>query len=138
MKIIRAAAAVTAALIASLALTSALASAGVRDGALREFEGRVVSVNAAAKTFQLRDHHRGVKTIRVRTSTRFEDLAGFSSLRAGLRRVEAKVRRVDGAWVARKVELSGRDDDRDDDDRDGDDHGGDRDDDNSGPGGGDD
>jgi hypothetical protein len=94
-----------------------------------------VSVNAAAKTFRLKDHHRGIKTIKVRSSTRFEDLAGFSSLHAGLRRVEAKVKRIDGAWVARKIELSGRDDDRDDDDDRG---GDDDDDDNSGPGSGDD
>ncbi len=127
MKITGAAVAVVAALVASLALTS-VAGAGARNGALREFEGKVVSVDAAAKTFRLEDHHRGVKTIQVSGRTRFEDLAGFSALRPGLRRVEAKVKRVDGAWVARKVELSGRDDDDDragDDDNGGDRHGGD-------------
>ncbi len=153
MKITGAAVAIVAALVASLALTS-VAGAGARNGALREFEGKVVSVDAAAKTFRLKDHHRGVKTIAVRARTRFEDLAGFSALRPGLKRVEAKVKRVNGAWVAREVELSGRDDDRDDragdddnggdrhggDDRGDDDDGGDRHggDDDSGHGGGDD
>lgn len=124
-KITAAVLAAAAVLLASFGL-AATAGAGVRDGALREFEGRVLSVDSAAKTFRLKDHERGVKTIQVRNSTRFEDLAGFSALRPGLKRVEAKVKRVDGAWVARKIELSGRDDNGRDDRAGDDDNGGDR------------
>jgi hypothetical protein len=135
--------AVVAALALSLGLTSVAGAA-----TFREFEGKVVSVDRDAKTFRLKDHDgRGTATIKVTSNTRFEDLAGFSALKAGLKRVEAKVKRVDGAWVARKIELSGRDDDRADDDRGGDRHGGRGGDDdapgddhggNSGHGGGDD
>jgi hypothetical protein len=124
---------VTAAIAAVLAVSLALAATAGAATKLREFEGKVTSVDAAAKTFRLKDHERGTFTIEVTRKTRFEDLAGFSALEPGLKRVEAKVKRVDGAWIARKIELSGRDDDRadddhgDDDDHDrGDDHGGDR------------
>lgn len=111
---------VIGALVASLALTSVAGAA-----TFREFEGKVVSVNADAQTFRLKDHDgRGTKTVKVTSATRFEDLAGFSALKPGLKRVEAKVKRVDGAWVARKIELSGRDDRAGDDDRGGDRHGG--------------
>lgn len=133
---------VVVALAVSLGLTSVAGAA-----TFREFEGKVVSVDRDAKTFRLKDHDgRGTATITVTSNTRFEDLAGFSALKAGLKRVEAKVKRVDGAWVARKIELSGRNDDANDDrggdrhggrggddDDHGDDHGG-----NSGRGGGDD
>ena len=87
---------------------------------LREFVGTVVSVNASKRTFRLRDDGR-VVTIKVTRFTRFEDLSGFSALRAGMTGVDADVRRSKGRWVARHIELSGRDRD---DDRDDDDHGG--------------
>jgi uncharacterized membrane protein YgcG len=107
---------------------------------LREFEGTVVSVNHGARTFRLRDVERGTATVKVTRRTRFERIAGFSALRPGMRRVEAKVQRRNGVWVAAEVERSGGGgehggggDRRGGDDRGGDDdHGG-----NSGPGGGD-
>jgi hypothetical protein len=74
------------------------------------FEGTVVSVNRSARTFRLRDVERGTVRIRVTSSTRFERIAGFSALRAGMRDVEAKVRRSGGRWVAIEVERSGTDD----------------------------
>jgi hypothetical protein len=117
---------ITAALAAALAVSLALAATAGAATKLRELEGKVTSVNAAAKTFRLKDHERGTFTIKVTRNTRFEDLAGFSALEPGLKRVEAKVKRVDGAWIARKIELSGRDDREDDD------HGGDDDDDHRG------
>ena len=43
--------------------------------------------------------------------TRFERIAGFSGLRRGLV-VEVVARRADGAWIAREVEISGRNRDR--------------------------
>jgi hypothetical protein len=125
------AAALTAALVPTAgAATTAPASAAQ----LREFEGTVVSVNRDARTFRLRDAERGTVRIKVTRRTRFERLSGFSALRRGLKRVEAKVRRQNGVWVASEVERSGGggehggggDDRGGDDDRGGaDDHGGD-------------
>jgi hypothetical protein len=75
--------------------------------ATRQFEGTVVSVNRSARSFRLRDSERGTATIRVTSRTRFERLAGFSSLRRGQTRIEARVRRSNGTWVATEVERSG-------------------------------
>jgi hypothetical protein len=145
--------------IAVVALTLAAGFAGgvgaapadtrtVADAALREFEGTVVSVDRDTRTFRLRDTERGTVRIKVTRATRFERLDGFGALKPGLRRIEASVRRSNGAWVAREVERSGGggehggDDDRrggddgghDDDDRGGDDDDRGGDDDSSGPG----
>jgi hypothetical protein len=113
--------------IASVAIAAPAASA-----ATREYEGTVVSVDRSSRTFRLHDSERGTVRIKVTRRTRFERLAGFSSLRAGQRRIEATVRRSDGRWMALEVERSGgggsHGGDDDDDDR-GDDHGGRRDDD---------
>ena len=73
----------------------------------REFEGTVVSVNRDARTFRLRDAQRGTVTIKVTSRTRFQRVNGFAGLRAGLTRIEANVRRSNGAWVATFVERSG-------------------------------
>ena len=73
----------------------------------RQFEGTVVSVNRDARTFNLRDSERGTVRIKVTGRTRYQRIAGFRGLRAGLRNVEATVRRSDGRWVASVVEISG-------------------------------
>ncbi len=91
---------------AAVALTAAAppaASAAV----VREYEGTVASVDRDSRTFRLRDSERGTIRIRVTRTTRFERIAGFSGLRAGMRNVEAVVRRSNGAWVAVEVERSG-------------------------------
>jgi len=87
------AAAVTA---AALPATGAGATAAQTAAPLRQFEGTVASVNRDARTFRLRDVERGTVRIKVTSRTRFERLAGFSSLRRGLNRIEAKVRRRGG------------------------------------------
>ena len=74
---------------------------------LREYEGTVVSVNRDARTFRLRDTERGTVRIKVNRRTRYERIAGFAGLSAGMTNIEAVVRRVDGRWVAREVERSG-------------------------------
>jgi shikimate kinase len=71
-----------------------------------EFEGTVVSVNRDARIFRLHDSERGTVTIRVTSRTRFERVS-FRSLRAGLKNIEATVRRSNGRWVASEVERSG-------------------------------
>lgn len=99
--------------IAVLTIT-ALAAAAPAAGAqtVREHEGTVVSVDRDARTFKLRDEGRTVM-IKVTRRTRYERLAGFGSIRTGMRGIEAVARRSNGRWVATLVERSGRD--RDDD-----------------------
>ena len=109
--------AIAAASIAALGATSAAASAtppaakpataAATQAATRQFEGTVLSVNRSARTFRLRDAQRGTVTIKVTSSTRFQRVGGFTGLRAGLTRIEANVRRSNGAWVATFVERSG-------------------------------
>jgi hypothetical protein len=86
--------------VAALALTAPAASA-----ATRHYEGTVVSVDRAARSFRLSDSQRGTIRVRVTSATRFERVS-FSSLRAGSKRIEVTVRRSGGAWVAVSVERS--------------------------------
>ena len=72
-----------------------------------EYEGTIVSVDRASRTFRLRDSERGTIRIRVTRTTRYERLAGFRSLRRGMTRIESTVRRTNGRWVASSVERSG-------------------------------
>ena len=106
-------------LVAALTVFSATAASAA---AVREFEGTVVSVNRDAKTFRLKDVERGTVRIKVTRNTRFERIDGFAGLKAGAKRIEATVKRKNGAWVALEVERSGGggehgggDDDGDDD-----------------------
>jgi uncharacterized membrane protein YgcG len=94
------------ALITAIAVlaTTAVASA---QAPLREFEGQVVSVNRDAKRFRLHDSERGTIRVQVNRNTRFERIDGMAGLRVGMRRVEVKVRRIDGRWIASEVEKSG-------------------------------
>jgi hypothetical protein len=93
------------ALIASIAAVTLAAPAAA--SAATQYEGTVVSVNRDNRSFRLHDSERGTIRIKVTRSTSFEDLAGFRSLRAGMTRIEAVVRRSNGRWVARHVERSG-------------------------------
>jgi hypothetical protein len=77
------------------------------NAALLEFEGTVVSVNRATRTFRLRDSERGTVRIKVTRNTRFERINGLRGLRAGMRNIESVVRRSNGARVAVAVERSG-------------------------------
>ena len=94
---------------------------------LRQFEGKVVSVNRDARRFRLRDVERGTVRIKVTRRTRFERIDGLAGLKAGMHNIEAKVRREDGRWVAVEVERSGGGGEHGGtDDRGADDNGGDR------------
>ena len=88
-------------------ISALLVPAGLASAATREYEGTVVSVNRDNRTFRLHDSERGTVRIKVRRSTRFERINGFSGLRKGQRNIEATVRRVNGRWVALEVERSG-------------------------------
>jgi hypothetical protein len=95
------------ALVMAAAAAAPAAAAPAGSAAVRQFEGTVVSVNRDARTFRLRDTERGTVRIRVTGSTRFERIAGFGGLRAGMTNIEATVHRSSGRWVAREVERSG-------------------------------
>ena len=107
--------AVVAASVAAFGATAAVASATppaatpapATQAAARQFEGTIVSVDRSARTFRLRDSERGTVTIKVTRNTRFQRVGGFAGLRAGMTRIEANVRRSNGAWVATFVERSG-------------------------------
>ena len=113
----------TVALIAAAAFA---ASAPAASAATREYEGTIVSVNRADRSFRIHDSERGTVRVRVTSSTRFERISGFSGLRAGQRNIETVVRRSNGRWVAVEVERSGG----------GGNHGGSNDDDSSDDNGG--
>ena len=93
------------ALITALALTMSIGVATA--SAATQYEGTVVSVNKAKHTFRLSDAQRGTIRIKVTRNTTFQRIAGFSALEAGMKRVEATVKRSNGRWVALHVERSG-------------------------------
>ena len=99
--------ALVAAAVAAPASAQAAAPAAGSASLVREYEGTVVSVDRDTRTFRLRDTERGTVRIKVNRRTRYERIGGFAGLRAGLTNVEAVVKRVDGRWVAREVEISG-------------------------------
>jgi hypothetical protein len=112
-----------AAAAAQPATTTAPASQSVA----RHYEGTVLSVDRSARTFRLRDSERGTITVKVTVRTSFERVSGLSGLRAGMRSIEADVRRSNGRWVASHVERSGGGGEHGgggNDDRGGDDRGG--------------
>jgi hypothetical protein len=89
--------------IAALALTAGVGAVSSASAAtVRHFEGRVLSVDRSAKTFRLRDSERGIVTVFVVSSTRF-NRTSFAAVKTG-RSVEVTVRRVSGHWQASKVE----------------------------------
>src|SRR4051794_4803001 len=92
------------ALIAGAALAVSAPAAAAQT---REYEGTVVSVNRADRTFRLHDSERGTIRVRVTSRTRFERISGFSGLSAGARNIETVVRRSNGHWIAVEVERSG-------------------------------
>ncbi len=95
--------------ISTVALVAAAfaASAPAASAAAREYEGTIVSVNRADRSFRIHDSERGTIRVRVTSATRFERIDGFSGLRAGQRNIETDVRRSGGRWVAVEVERSG-------------------------------
>jgi hypothetical protein len=71
---------------------------------LTSFHGKVASVSTAAKTFRLQRANGSTLTFKVTNATVFQRLGGtLSALRAG-RAIEVKGKRVNGGWVASKVE----------------------------------
>jgi hypothetical protein len=108
----------------AVAAQPAPTAAATAQSVLRQYEGTIVSVNRSARTFRLRDSERGTVTVRVTRATRFERVAGFSALRVGQSRIEVRVRRSNGRWLASEVERSGGGGRHGGDDRGGDDNGG--------------
>jgi hypothetical protein len=123
MRFVRSSVSIGLVVAAAAALPTAASAAPAGAAAVREFEGTVVSVDRADRTFRLRDTERGTVRIRVTRNTRFERISGFGGLRAGMTNIESTVRRSGGRWVALEVERSGGGGEHggDDDDRGGDD-----------------
>jgi len=117
--------ATTAALVVAISLAAtAIAAPAPTASLVREFEGKVVSVNRDARTFRLHDSERGTKRIKVTRNTRFERINGFAGLKKGQTNIESTVKRKNGRWIAIEVEKSGGGGEhggRDDDDNGGDD-----------------
>jgi hypothetical protein len=93
--------------VIALTAAGALVLPAGASAATRSFEGSIVSVNRAAKTFRISDAERGVKRIDVVASTSFHDLSGLSALHTGSANIEVIARRRAGRWVAVIVERSG-------------------------------
>ena len=75
--------------------------------AKRHVEGRVVAVNAGARTFTVRDAERGTLKVKVTSSTRFQRITGFSALRKG-QRVDVRAKKAGNGWRATIVERGAR------------------------------
>jgi hypothetical protein len=95
----------TLTLITALALTMSIGVATA--SAATQYEGTVVGISKAKKTFRLQDSQRGTIRVKVTRNTTFERIAGFGGLRVGMKGVEATVKRSNGRWVATHVEISG-------------------------------
>lgn len=87
--------------------TPAAAATPTASVAVRHLEGTVLSVDRAARAFRLRDSERGTFRITVTARTRFERVAGFAGLRAGMTRIEVTAWRSSTGWRAVEVERSG-------------------------------
>jgi hypothetical protein len=91
---------------AALTLVAGIAAVVPASAAtVREFEGRVTSIDRSERSFRL-SGERGVFRVHITSSTRWERVS-WSSLRVGSAKIEATVRRSNGRWVASKVERSG-------------------------------
>ena len=93
------------ALITALALTMSIGVATA--SAATQYEGTVAGLSKERKTFRLNDAERATIRIKVTRNTTFERIAGFRSLKVGMKNVEATVKRSNGRWVATHVERSG-------------------------------
>jgi hypothetical protein len=93
------------ALITALALTMSIGVTAA--SAATQYEGKVVSVNKAKRTFRLADAEGGTIRIKITRNTTFQRIDGFGALHVGMRRVEATVKRSNGRWLALHVERSG-------------------------------
>ena len=97
----------TAAPILAAMLVIALVAATQAQGALRHFDGVVLSKNSDAKIFRIRTQGGSRMKFRVNGTTVFERVpGGFSGLMPGLH-VQVNAKRTNNGWVARKVENGG-------------------------------
>jgi hypothetical protein len=118
-----------AAALAAAALTAVPGPATAKDApGLTGFHGTVTSVSTTAKSFRIKRIGGTSLTFRVTSATTFQRISGgFSGLSKG-KAIEVKAKKVDGRWIARKVEPGTAGDDHGDDDGPnhdaGDDHGG--------------
>jgi hypothetical protein len=87
------------------AVGASVSSAGTVKSApgLHSFHGKVSAVSTKNKALRITRTGRSSVRFKVTSSTTYEHVSGLSSLHRG-DAVEVKARKVDGAWVARKIE----------------------------------
>jgi hypothetical protein len=74
----------------------------------RQFEGEIVSRNAKAKTFKIReDEGGGTFKVKVNRQTVYQGISGFKAIRIGRTDLEVVAHKADGRWIATKVETRG-------------------------------
>lgn len=89
---------------AALAVLATLVMLTVAQAAVaKQFEGKVVSKNAAEQTFRLDRERRGIVRIAVNDATKYQRIDGFGGIEKGMR-LEAIAQRSGGHWLASKVE----------------------------------
>ena len=103
--------------VAGAAAPGAMAQAPSAPPVARHFDGTVTSVAKQQPAFRMRTESGRILRLKVKSTTRFERIAGFAGLAKG-QVIEVTARRRDGRWVALEVERrrdsdrrGGRDDD---------------------------
>ena len=114
----RLSAVLAAAVVAGAVAPGAMAQAASAPPVARHFDGTVASVAKQTQAFRMRTESGRILRLKVKSTTRFERIAGFAGLAQG-QVIEVTARRRDGRWVALEVERrrdsdrrGGRDDDR--------------------------
>jgi hypothetical protein len=96
----------TAALLAAAVFAALVASNA--QAALKHFDGKVLSKNAAAHTFRIKTQNGNRIRFRVNRKTQFERIpGGFHGLESGLR-VEVDAKRTNHGLLAKQVEKHRR------------------------------
>lgn len=89
---------------AALAVLATLLMLTVAQAAMaKQFDGKVVSKNAAEQTFRLDREHAGIVRIAVNDATEYQRLNGFGGIEKGMN-LEAVAQPSGGNWLASKVE----------------------------------
>ena len=124
-QISRLSAVLAATVVAGAVAPGAMAQAPSAPPVARHFDGTVASVAKEKSAFRMRTESGRILRLKVKSTTRFERIAGFAGLAKG-QVIEVTARRSDGRWVALEVERrrdsnrrGGRDDEDGGDDKNG-------------------
>ena len=89
--------------VAGAVAPGAMAQAPSAPPVARHFDGTVTSVAKEKQAFRMRTESGRILRLKVKSTTRFERIAGFAGLAEG-QVIEVTARRRDDRWVAIKVE----------------------------------